>query len=117
VLAFCIFRDELSPKEKRELAKLARAGRTKTASGKQSNPVLILTSKELIGQYRLGLFESLYPKHERFVRSLYFQGDLVQICELTQTLYLGMKTSHEVRMERRKKVSERRMAKQASPAI
>lgn len=117
VLAFCTFRDELSPNEKKELAKLARAGRTKTASGKQSNPVLILTSMELIGQYRLGLFESLYPKHERLVRSLYFQGDLVQICELTQTLYLGIKTSHEVRMERRKKVSERRMAKQASPAI
>ncbi len=53
VLCFCTFNEVLDAKEKKGLKKIVEGGRQILDVGMQLNPVLILTGRELFGQFRL----------------------------------------------------------------
>jgi hypothetical protein len=107
-LCFATFRDKLSPKEKRRLRAITRAGREYISPGHQRNPVIILTGKELFGQFKLGDFYGEYGKNENWVRRLFEDVDLQALGEFTQELYLDMKPTHEVlRAKRIKKAAKK----------
>ena len=67
-LCFATFRDKLNPSEKCRLRAITNAGRERLSPGHQRNPVIILTGKELFGQYKLGDFYGEYGTDERWIR-------------------------------------------------
>jgi hypothetical protein len=76
------------------------------------NPVLILTGRELFGQFQVREFSELNDSEAQLARSLFRSGDMNDLCEFTQKLYLGMPSSHEVRRQTMQKFS---LKKQANP--
>jgi hypothetical protein len=76
--------------------------------------VIILTGKELFGQFRIGDFYTAYGMNEHWVRRLFTEMDLQALGEFTQGLYLDMKPAHEVRQDKRTKMAERKKAKEES---
>jgi hypothetical protein len=66
-LCFATFRDKLNPSEKRRFRAIANAGREVLSPGHQRNPVIILTGKELFGQYKMGDFYGEYGQDERWI--------------------------------------------------
>ncbi len=114
VLCFCTFNEALDAKEKKGLKKIAEAGRETLDVGIQLNPVLILTGRELFGQFRRGDFLQLYGAEEQLARGMFMRGDVRDLCEYTQRLYLDMPSSHDVRQEKHRKRLAKRMAAQAA---
>jgi hypothetical protein len=97
-LCFATFRENLTPREIQRLRALANAGREYIRTGHtghQRNPVIILTGKELFGQFKLGDFYSEYGKPEHWVRRVFEEVDLEALGDFTQQEYLGMKPFHE----------------------
>ena len=113
VLCFCTFNESLEPYEIRGLKRITEAGRNTLDVGKQLNPVLILTARELFGQFKLDDFSSLYGDKSQYADSILLRGDMCEICEFTQQLYLGMKSSHEVYQEKHRKTLLRKAAQRA----
>lgn len=111
VLCFATFRDNLNPIEKRRLRAIANAGRELLRPGHQRNPVIILTGKELFGQYKMGDFYGEYGMDERWVRRLFQDGDVQAVADFTQSLYLDLKPAHEIREDRRIKMAEKKKRK------
>ena len=70
-----------------------------------SQSVLILTARELFGQFRLGEFSELYSTDAQMARNLFMHGDINELCEFTQKLYLGTPSSHEVRRQKMQKLA------------
>jgi len=96
VLCFCTFRGELTNSEKTQIARLARRGRKAFKTGQEMNPVLILTKNELFGQFKLGRFSDDYPdKFAKMGEGAFMRGDLREICDLTQQMYLGIESFYE----------------------
>jgi hypothetical protein len=86
ILAFCTLRKELTKNEIREIAKLTKERRKYWKDEKPINPVLILTGNELLGHSRppycwrdMGLTQSFDHVH-----------GLLEICNATQQIYLGL---------------------------
>ena len=115
-MCFSTFRDKLNPSEKRRLRAIANAGREILSPGHQRNPVIILTGKELFGQYKMGDFYGEYGMDERRIRRHFEDADLPALGEFTQGLYLDMKPAHEVRQDKRVKQAEKKKAKAKATA-
>jgi len=110
VLCFCTFNESLNPSEIRGLKKIVKAGRESLKVGMIVNPVLILTARELFGQFELGEFSELYGADSQMARGMFMRGEIKEVCEFTQRLYLGMPSSHEVRQAKvRKRVTKRQV--------
>lgn len=114
VLCFCTFNESLDPAEVMGLKKIVQAGRKSLDVGLSVNPVLILTGRELFGQFRLGEFSDLYGADAQLARGMFMRGEIRDLCEFTQRLYLGMPSSHEVRQEQMRKRAAKKQAKAAS---
>jgi hypothetical protein len=105
VLCFCTFNEALKKPEIRGLISLAKQGRARLDVGKQMNPILILTARELFAEFQLTDFYSLYGDKAEHARAVYLGSDLNELCDFTQQLYLGMPSYHEwLEQKRRKKV-------------
>lgn len=91
VIAFCTLRDRLEKDEVRELTKLVKKGRKYYHDEKPINPILILTANEIFDYSRppycwrkLGLKENFDRVHS-----------LLDICNATQQIYLGLPSWHK----------------------
>ena len=73
MLCFGTLKEALNHSEKKEIAKIARKGRTHLKNGQQSNPVLVLTRVELFGQFKLGGFLRMVRSPTRHALSMCFQ--------------------------------------------
>lgn len=116
VLCFCTFNDSLDSSEIKGLKKIVEAGRESFDVGMSVNPVLILTGRELFGQFHLGEFSELYGTDSQLARGMFMRGEIREVCEFTQRLYLGMPSSHEVRQERMRKRVAKKQVKANVPA-
>ena len=116
VLCFCTFNESLEPAEIRGLKKIVEAGREILDVGVSVNPVLILTGRELFGQFHLGEFSELYGADAQMARGMFMRGEIRNLCEFTQRLYLGMPSSHEVRQEKLRKRAAKKQATANFPA-
>jgi len=110
VLCFCTFNESLSASEIKGLKKIVNAGRKRMDVGVDLNPVLILTARELFGQFRLGQLSDLYGNDAQLARGLFMRGEINELCEFTQRLYLGMPSSHEVRRQKMQKIALKKNA-------
>jgi hypothetical protein len=70
VLCFCTFNESLEENEIKGLTRLAQQGRKRMDVGKQTNPVLILTGKELFSDLILGDFYSIYGDKADYARDV-----------------------------------------------
>jgi len=86
ILAFCMLRRELTPREIRAIRRIARAGRKYWKAERPLNPVLIFTGNELFGFDRAPYCwkKSAVPDWTKNVHTL------LQICNATQAIYLGL---------------------------
>jgi len=116
VLCFCTFNEALDKNEISGLTSIARRGRARLDVGKQMNPVLILTARELFSEFKMTDFYSLYGDRADYVRSVYQRGDMEELCDFTQQLYLAMPSYHQWLEEKRKKRVARMAAKRLAPA-
>lgn len=113
VLCFATFREQLTPGEKRRMRALASVARKSRATGQKTNPVLVLTGKELFGQFRLrGLYDA-YGTKKQYARGIFARGDMQELCDFTQQLYLDMPSYHQWREEDHKK----RTSKSSGPKL
>ena len=60
ILCFCAFDDSLEASEIKGLKNIVKAGRDFPEVGMSVNPLLILTARELFGQFHFGEFSELY---------------------------------------------------------
>jgi hypothetical protein len=116
VLCFCTFNDALDKKEIRELTRIAKAGRERIDVGKQANPVLILTARELFSEFKMSDFYSSYGPKAQYAQSVYLRRDMDELCGFTQELYLGMPSTHQWFEEKRRKRLARLAARKAAAA-
>jgi hypothetical protein len=116
VLCFCTFNESLEPAEIKGLKKIVEAGREILDVGVSVNPVLILTGRELFGQFHFGDFSDLYGADAQMARGMFMRGEIRDLCEFTQRLYVGMPSSHEVRQEKMRKRAAKKQAKANVPA-
>ena len=118
VLCFSTFRDSLDRDEIKAIKQIAEAGRDPLDVGRQLNPVLILTARELFGQFRHVDFNSLYGDKAQYARGIFIRREIDELCDFTQQLYLGMPSRHDAldkkRRERIAKAAARK-AKKATP--
>jgi hypothetical protein len=103
ILCFCTFNDSLEPTEVKGLKTIATVGRESLDVGLNRNPVLILTGRELFGQFHFGEFSELYGTDSQLARHLYMGCEIRELCEFTQRLYLGMPSSHDVHQAKMRK--------------
>ena len=103
ILCFCTFNETLNYHGIRGLTKLANQGRKRMDVGKQMNPVLILTGRELFSEFMMIDFYSIYADKAEYARSMYMRDDIQELCDFTQQLYLGMPSYHEWLQEKSRK--------------
>jgi hypothetical protein len=113
VLCFCTFNEALDKQEIKGLTRLAKQGRKRMDIGKQMNPVLILTARELF--FKMTNFYSIYGDKAEYARRVYMLHDMQGLCEFTQQLYLGMPSYDEVMEEKHRKKAARLAAQPADP--
>jgi hypothetical protein len=99
VLAFCTLRSELSENEIREISRIAKTGRKYWKDERPINPVLILTGNELLSDMGPPYCWKKVDPSNRFERV----HGLLEICEATQQIYLGLSSWQEYWMEQREK--------------
>jgi hypothetical protein len=92
VLAFCTLRHALEPDEVRAISKIVRTGMKHWKTDRPLNPVLVLTGNELFSLHEPpycwdGVAVPDWVKHPR---------SLLEICNATQALYLGLPPWYEV---------------------
>ena len=82
------------------------------------NPVLILTARELFGQFRHVDFNSLYGDKAQYARGIFIRREIDELCDFTQQLYLGMPSRHDA-LDKKRRVriakAAARKAKKATP--
>jgi len=115
VLCFCTFNEALDKNEIRGLTSLAIQGRARLDVGKQMNPILILTARELFSEFKMTDFYSLYGDKANYARAVYMRDDMEELCDFTQQLYLGMPSYHEWLDEKRRKRAARLAARRPAP--
>ncbi|MEK7404943.1 MAG: hypothetical protein AAB225_07530 [Acidobacteriota bacterium] len=97
VLCFATLNQELTPKEKEWISRLARKGRQSLRTGQQMNPVLVLTRAELLPQ-RGGarqIAQRLPKRFRAYVPNMLFRGDIQEICDFTLQAHLDMESIHD----------------------
>jgi hypothetical protein len=93
------------------LKKIAEAGREILDVDLDINPVLILTGRELFGQFDLGEFSKICGADARLARGMFMRGEIRELFEFTQKLYLGMPSRHEVHQDKIRKRAAKKNAK------
>jgi hypothetical protein len=116
ILCFCTLNESFSPYEIRELSRLVIAGRKRLDVGKQINPVLLLTGKELFGQYRIESPYDIYGDKKEMAGRVYMRNDIQETCDFTQQIYLGIESYYTWRDKKRQKIIARRAAKKKATA-
>lgn len=103
VLVFSTLRRGLSESETKLLRPLANYGRKCWRAGKAYSPVMIVTGTELLSrQEPLGTWRNCGGVHIKWASG--FRGTtstVVELCDATQQIYLGMRPWHEWARERR----------------
>lgn len=111
ILAFSTLRKEFTPKEIAGITRIARTGRKYWKAERTVNPVLVLTGAELLSWagpphcWRLLL-------QEKFSRV----NCLLDICDATQQIYLGLPSWQTERHEKWEKRRQRRQARKQRSA-
>ena len=90
VLVFSTLRDSLTPAEKTQLVRIARAGRRYWKSERPLNPVLILTGTEI-----LSFHAPPYCWTEQQRQQFSHMHGLLQVCDATQQIHLGLPSWRE----------------------
>lgn len=106
VLTFCTLRSDLTPYEKKELIKIAKAGRKQFTSERPVNPILILTGNELFSDFGPPYCWDGKPYRKKFEHIF----GLLEIANATQQIYLDLPPWQD---EWYKKIEERRKRFQA----
>ena len=116
VLCFCTFNESLEPAEIKGLKKIVQAGREILDIGVSVNPVLILTGRELFGQFHFSDFSDLYGADAQMARGMFMRGEIRDLCEFTQRLYVGIPSSHDVQQEKMRKRAAKKQPEANVPA-
>jgi len=110
VIVIAVLRDHFTTAEKKMLAKFVAWGRRVNVYGEPTNPVLLLTSHELMMDHHLSLtWKALGGQHAKFA-DYEHSRTLFNLADATQQIYLGVPSFHQVRDEYWKKRLARRKA-------
>lgn len=116
VIVISILRDHFTPKEKELLKKFVTWSRRLNAFGQPSNPVLLLTSRELMmGHYISTTWKALGPPYDKF-SDYNSTSTLRAFGEATQQIYLGIDSFYKWRDAQWRKRDARKSKKTKSPA-
>jgi hypothetical protein len=108
VVVIAVLRDHFTKNEKKLLTKFVTWGRTPNSYGEPSNPVLLLTSTELLMEHSVTTtWKHLGGKHAQF-SSFREMRNLLGFANVTQQLYLDMPSFGKWLEERWKKRLARR---------
>ncbi|MBI1923890.1 hypothetical protein HYR99_06530 [Candidatus Poribacteria bacterium] len=103
ILVFATLRESLTEKEKRMLRPVVNRGRRNWKAGRPYNPVLILTGTELFSMSWLSeSWKNRGGIHALFAQRDIDTRDLSELYEMTQQLYLGVKSRYQWLDELRK---------------
>jgi hypothetical protein len=94
VLCFATLRNTLTDAEKRKISRIVQAGRASWKTGRERNPVLVLTGTELFGQFKIGKFIADYGDRSQQAERFFHVRDLQELCDFTQQVHLGMESIH-----------------------
>ena len=101
VIVIAVLRDHFTDAEKRRLMPFVKWCRRMDKLGRQTNPVVLLTSKELfVEHYVSWTWESLGEPHSKFADYRHTRN-LDAFAEATQQIYLGLPPVHEEWQESR----------------
>ena len=98
ILIFATLNPELTSTEKRLIRPFANVGRRNWKAERPNNPVIVLTGTELFSSWGPPqCWEDAGGKHADFAGRLprSFIGELLELADLTQQLYLDMEPRHE----------------------
>lgn len=113
ILVFCTLREKLSQKEIKMISSLAKWGRKRIGDDVWMAPVLILTGFEMFGEERVPTcWKNAGGKLSEFGNNWGYSQNILEVCEATQILHLGMPSDIEVLSEKRQK-KQRRIMKQS----
>lgn len=105
-----VLRDHFTAAEKKILTKFVTWGRRVNVYGEPTNPVLLLTSHELMMDLNISsTWKTLGGQHAKFA-DYEHSRTLFQLADATQQIYLGMPSFRQVRDEYWKKRHARRRA-------
>lgn len=116
IIVFATLRKSLEDSERKLLAKVATQGRRYWKNDRPYNPVLILTGTELFSEISPEYaWKRASDKHKMFAQRFRMSNGLLEFCDMTQELYLGLKPwrqwLHEKwekkRLQRQKKYAEK----------
>lgn len=113
-IAIAVLRDHFTAKEKKLLKKLVAWGRRVNSFGQPTNPVLLLTSHELLMDFHISsTWKKLGGEHAKYTDHHHLRN-LRSFANATQQIYLGMPSFHQDREAYWKKRDARRKAKQSA---
>ena len=102
VIVIAVLRDHFTDAEKRRLLPFVKWCRREDKLGRQTNPVVLLTSKELFVDYLVSsTWESLGTPHSKFADYDHTRN-LDAFAEATQQIYLGLPPAYEEWREARR---------------
>ena len=104
----------LSTAEIKGLKKIVEAGRGQLDVGKSVNPVLILTARELFGQFDLGEFSEIYANDSKLARGIFMRGEIREISELCSAYTSGC---HQAMMFGRRRFASDLPRNNSSPSF
>ncbi len=112
ILTFATLKNDLSENEKTIIRILAAKFRHGVSS-RPKNPILILTGNELLPKEIFGVFQNLT---QRFPNDHSIPHNIIQLCDLTCQLYLGLPSFESVVSGRVDKKIEAHQQKKSNPA-
>jgi len=93
ILVFSTLRTSLTEKEKRMFRPFVNQGRRFWKAEHPFNPVLVLTGTELFSSREPPYcWENIEGKQKAFANAHFVFNDLIQLCDVSQQLYLDMKS-------------------------
>jgi hypothetical protein len=114
VIVIAVLRDHFTAAERKILTRFVAWGRRVNMYGEPTNPVLLLTSRELTMDHHLSwTWKALGGRHEKFADYEHTRT-LFNLADATQQIYLGVPSFHQVRDEYWKKRHARQKGKQKS---
>lgn len=98
IIVFATLKRELSQREKKLLSPFVKKCRKYYKNDQPVNPVLILTGNELFAAWSPPTcWKDLGEKYDKFKESrINIYSDLFEFCDVTQQLYLGLESWHEL---------------------
>lgn len=90
IIIISVLRDHFTQKELKLLKSFAKWGRRRDSFNEPTNPVLLLTSTELIADFTLqSQWKKLGGRHAEFSKKASFRN-LINLCDITQQLHLDL---------------------------